>query len=61
MMEQSAAHSPHQPADLEGKMGAFYKSFMDEARVEHLGAKPITEELNSLARGIYGAIADLFD
>jgi putative endopeptidase len=45
MMEQAAAHTPHQPADLEGKMGAFYKSFMDEARVEQLGAKPIAAEL----------------
>src|SRR5580700_5721906 len=39
MMDQAAAHAPHQPSDLEGKMGAFYKSFMDEARVQQLGAK----------------------
>jgi putative endopeptidase len=45
MMEQAAAHTPHEPADPEGKMGAFYKSFIDEARVEQLGAKPITAEL----------------
>lgn len=61
MMEQSAAHSPHQPADLEGKMGAFYKLFMDEALVEHLGAKPITEELadvrSAKTRGDLGSLA----
>ncbi len=45
MMEQAAAHAPHEPGDLEGKMGGFYKSFMDEARVEQLGAKPIAAEL----------------
>jgi len=45
MMEQAAAKAPHQPADLEGKMGAFYKAFLDEARVEQLGAQPIAPEL----------------
>ncbi len=45
MMEQAAAHVPRQPPDLEGKMGAFYKSFMDEARVDRLGAKPIVPQL----------------
>jgi putative endopeptidase len=45
MLEAAAAKAPHQPADLEGKVGAFYKAFMDEARVEALGAKPIEPEL----------------
>ncbi len=45
MMDAAAAHAAHQPADLEGKMGAFYKSFMDEARIEQLGAKPIEPQL----------------
>src|SRR5689334_11766493 len=40
MMERAAAKAGHQPAALEGKMGAFYKAFMDENRVEQLGAKP---------------------
>jgi putative endopeptidase len=48
MMEQASAHAQHQPSDLEGKMGAFYKSFMDEGRVEQLGAKPITAELDQV-------------
>jgi putative endopeptidase len=41
IMEQAAAKAPHQPSDLEGKVGAFYKAFMDEARANALGAKPI--------------------
>jgi putative endopeptidase len=41
LMEQGAAKASNQPADLEGKVGAFYKSFMDEARIEQLGASPI--------------------
>ena len=45
MLEADAAKAAHQPSDLEGKVGAFYKAFMDEARVEQLGAKPIEPEL----------------
>ena len=48
MMEQAAAKVPHQPTDLEGKMGAFYKAFMDESRVDALGAKPIEPELTAV-------------
>ncbi len=48
MMEAAAAKTPHQPADLKGKVGAFYKAFMDEARVETLGAKPIASELGEV-------------
>lgn len=45
MMEAAAAKAPQQPGDLEGKVGAFYKAFMDEARIEKLGAAPIESEL----------------
>ena len=45
MMEQAAANVAHEPADLNGKMGAFYKAFMDEQRVESLGARPIEADL----------------
>ncbi len=33
------------PNTLEGKVGTFYKSFMDEARIEQLGAAPLDPEL----------------
>jgi putative endopeptidase len=48
MMDEAAAHAGHQPATLEGKVGAFFKSFMDEARIEGLGAKPIAKELDDV-------------
>jgi len=41
LMEEAAAKAPNDPTTLEGKVGAFYKSFMDEARVEQLGAAPL--------------------
>ncbi|HSC19656.1 MAG TPA: M13-type metalloendopeptidase [Rhizomicrobium sp.] len=48
MMEAAGAKVSHQPGDLEGKMGAFYKAFMDEARVDRLGAKAIASELEAV-------------
>jgi putative endopeptidase len=48
MMEDAAKTTPHQPTDLSGKMGAFYKAFMDEKHIEDLGAKPIAPELNAV-------------
>jgi len=45
MMEQAAANVAHEPADLNGKMGAFYKAFMNEQGIEALGAKPIEANL----------------
>jgi putative endopeptidase len=48
MMEQAAARAPHQPGDLEGKVGAFYKAFMDETRIDAAGAKPIAPELDAV-------------
>jgi len=48
MLEAAAAKTPHQPSDLEGKAGAFYKAFMDDAHIEQLGAKPIAPELDAI-------------
>ena len=45
MMEAAAAHASHRPADLEGKVGAFYKAFMDEIRIDSLGASPLDTAL----------------
>src|SRR6476661_7446181 len=41
MMESLGAKSNENPSTLEEKVGAFYRSFMDEARVEQPGAKAI--------------------
>src|ERR1700693_3892296 len=48
MLEAAGANSTENPSTLEQKAGAFYHSFMDEARVEQLGAKAIEPELNDL-------------
>ncbi len=48
LMEQCAATAGRAPTTLEGKVGAFYKSFMDEAHVEELGARPIAPQLAAI-------------
>src|SRR5438477_6211772 len=48
MMEAFGAKPNDNPSSLEEKVGAFYHSFMDEPRVEQLGAKAIEPELNDL-------------
>lgn len=48
MLEAGGAKLPENPSTLEEKAGAFYRSFMDETRVEQLGAKAIEPELNDL-------------
>jgi putative endopeptidase len=50
LMSKAAATAPVQPKELEGKVGGFYKAFMDEARVNMLGAEPIAEQLNAIRR-----------
>jgi putative endopeptidase len=50
MMETEAAHCGHDPATLNGKVGAFYKSFMDEARIEGLGVKAIETQLAAVRK-----------
>src|SRR6266576_7359327 len=48
MLEASGTQAADNPTTLEEKAGAFYRSFMDETRVEKLGAKAIDPELNDL-------------
>ena len=48
LMEASAAQAENQPSTLEGKVGAFYRSFMDSARIEKLGATPLDPILASI-------------
>ncbi len=60
MMERAAAKASHQPGDLEAKVGAFYKAFMNERRVEQLGAKPLQPEFDAVrAEGTRDALAGL--
>ena len=50
ILEQAAAKAPLQPAagDVNGKIGAFYKAFMDQAAVEALDAKPLAPDLQAI-------------
>src|SRR6478672_2431940 len=48
MMESLGAKPIENPSTLEEKVGTFYRSFMDQGRVEQLGAKAIEPELNTL-------------
>ena len=50
LLEAAAAKAPHRPTDLEGKAGAFYKAFMDEAHIEQQGAAPIAPELDAIRK-----------
>ncbi len=48
LMEAAAAKSGSAPSDLEGKIGAYYRAFMDSARVERLGAAPLVPHLEGV-------------
>jgi putative endopeptidase len=48
LLEDAAGGVGEQPADVKGKVGAFYASFMDEATIERLGAGAIAPELNAI-------------
>ena len=37
-----------QPADVHGKVGAFYAAYMDEARIERLGVRALAPELDAI-------------
>ncbi|MGZ8363946.1 MAG: peptidase M13, partial [Caulobacteraceae bacterium] len=45
---EAAAAKSGDASSLEGKAGAFYASFMDEARIEALGAKPLEPALAAI-------------
>ena len=50
ILEAAAAKASARPQTLEGKAGGFYKAFMDEKRVEALGAAPIALELEAVRK-----------
>jgi putative endopeptidase len=45
LLESSAHDALERPTDLRGKVGAFYKAFMDQKTVEQLGFTPIARQL----------------
>src|SRR5256714_6980184 len=48
LMEENAKKAEAKPATIEGKVGAFYKSFMDEARIEKTAASAIKGKLSEV-------------
>src|SRR5262249_3468108 len=64
ILEETAKGSTAPKSSPAGKVGAFYKSGMDETRIAEAGAKPLQEELDRIAAiknapGIVQAIARL--
>ena len=50
ILEEASANAPRQPApgDIHGKIGAFYKAFMDQAAIEALDARPLAADLRAI-------------
>jgi putative endopeptidase len=48
LMEESGKKAEPKPATVEGKVGAFYKSFMDEAKIEKAAAAPLKNKLGEV-------------
>lgn len=48
IMEEEAAKAGHEPSDAPGKVGAFYKAFLDEGRIEKLGADGIASQIAAI-------------
>ncbi len=49
IVENASESEATPPQTLQGKIGAFYASFMDEKHIENLGAAPLAPELENLA------------
>ena len=48
LLENAASGVGEQPVDLKGKVGAFYASFMDSAKIEQVGSQAISPELSAI-------------
>jgi putative endopeptidase len=48
LIEEAAKKTGHNPATIEGKVGTFYKSFMDEGKIEKAGAAPLKEKVTEI-------------
>ncbi|MDE2250972.1 MAG: M13 family metallopeptidase [Gammaproteobacteria bacterium] len=48
IIDAAAADATHQPTTLAGKVGAFYRSFMNDARREALGLRPLAPQLAAI-------------
>jgi putative endopeptidase len=48
MLETAARNASHEPSDISGKVGAFYKAFMDENAIDAAGSTPIDTILTAV-------------
>jgi putative endopeptidase len=48
IVEQAAATAPLEPTTSDAKVGAFFKAFMDQAKVESLGVSPLKPDLDAV-------------
>src|SRR6476659_3049785 len=48
LLAAAGRRASHEPTTIEGKVGAFYRSFLDSAHVERLGATPIAPLLDTV-------------
>src|SRR3954452_2767705 len=48
LLQEAARDGGEQPADVRGKAGAFYYSFLDEPQIERTGVAAITPELSAI-------------
>jgi putative endopeptidase len=48
LMEETSKKAEPKPTAIQGKVGAFYKSFMDEAKIEKVGAGPLKSTLTEI-------------
>ena len=48
MLEAAAANRAASPASAAGQLGAFYRAYMDEQRIEALGLAPLRPELDAI-------------
>jgi len=60
LIETAALRADHEPMTLPGKVGAYYKAFVDERRIDRLGISAISQELAAVKRArTHSAIAKL--
>jgi putative endopeptidase len=59
ILETSARGVAEQPADLKGKVGAFYAGYMDEEMAERLGAAPLKFEFDAIRAADKSGLARL--
>ncbi len=48
LLEAAALQAGHAPGDINGKVGAFYKAFMNEDAIEALGVAPVAPMLTAI-------------